>query len=394
MVKFNLSLPQPGFLLFVLCVICGAFSDKNLKAQDTLSKKQVMAALLKDTLDGRFDFSKFLIDHKGFLPVPMIITEPALGNFGMLMAFTFFTRHKPIPGKVYIAPDITAAAGMYTANGSWLVGGGRIGSFPKSGIKYRAFGGYASINLDFYRQLPQAGEKKFSFNIKAAPIMLNLSKEIGHSDVYLGLQYMYAKANVKAEFEGDYPDFFPKKDHEGVNSTISLFADIDKRDNFFTPSKGFRVNAMYGMDDNWTGSDYSYSKLTGFLNWFLPVKRNWISGFRLDGQGAFNHPPFYFLPYLNMRGVPIARYQGYYTAVAETEQRFDFNLRWSAVAFAGLGKAIGKGQSFSDADLVYNYGGGFRYLLARAFGLRGGIDIAASPGNFGWYIVFGHNWNR
>jgi hypothetical protein len=59
-----------------------------------------------------------------------------------------------------------------------------------------------------------------------------------------------------------------------------------------------------------------------------------------------------------------------------------------------LGKAIQRDQSFSEAKTVYNFGTGFRYLLARAFKLRAGIDIAKGPDSVGWYIVFGHNWNR
>ncbi len=393
MLKWRHSITHILLAIFLNCslpVLCGL----GAFAQDSTSKKAPKMGVMRDSLDGNFDFSKFLIDYKGFMPVPVIITEPALGDLGMLMAFTFFTRHPVPPGKTYVAPDITAAAAMYTANGSWLLGGGRIGSLPQSGIKYRAFGGYASLNLDFYREFPQEGERKFSFNIKTIPVLLNMSKEVGSTDLYLGLQYLFAAAEVKPEFEGNYPDFFPGKDDKSNNGTLSVFADMDKRDNFFTPSKGFRINVMYGLDDQWTGSDYRYSRLTGFLNWFIPVNRNWISGLRLDGQGVFNRPPFYFLPYLNMRGVPVARYQGFSTVVAETEQRYDFSLRWSAVAFGGLGKAMGKNQPFSDADLIYNYGGGFRYLMARAFGIRGGIDVAASPGNVGWYIVFGHNWNR
>ena len=32
-----------------------------------------------DPTDGQFDTSGWLIDNKGFLPVPIIITEPAVG---------------------------------------------------------------------------------------------------------------------------------------------------------------------------------------------------------------------------------------------------------------------------------------------------------------------------
>jgi hypothetical protein len=43
---------------------------------------------------------------------------------------------------------------------------------------------------------------------------------------------------------------------------------------------------------------------------------------------------------------------------------------------------------------VYSVGGGFRYLIARQFGLRTGIDVAKGTDSWGWYIVLGHNWNR
>ena len=32
-----------------------------------------------DPEDGALDMSEFVIDYKGFLPVPLIITEPAVG---------------------------------------------------------------------------------------------------------------------------------------------------------------------------------------------------------------------------------------------------------------------------------------------------------------------------
>ena len=88
------------------------------------------------------------------------------------------------------------------------------------------------------------------------------------------------------------------------------------------------------------------------------------------------------------------RYQGRQTYVIETEQRFDLTGRWSLVGFAGYGKAIGENQSFSDGQNVFNVGTGFRYLIARVFKMRAGIDVAAGPDSWGWYINFGHAWNR
>jgi hypothetical protein len=42
-----------------------------------------------DPADGKFDTSGWLIDNKGFLPVPIIITEPAVGT-GLGLAGVFF----------------------------------------------------------------------------------------------------------------------------------------------------------------------------------------------------------------------------------------------------------------------------------------------------------------
>jgi hypothetical protein len=95
-----------------------------------------------------------------------------------------------------------------------------------------------------------------------------------------------------------------------------------------------------------------------------------------------------------MRGVPTVRYQGRTTLLAETEQRVDFTRRWSAIAFGGVAKAFDDVGEASEADLVYGVGGGFRYLIARKFKLRMGVDIARGPEKWAYYIVFGNTWGR
>jgi hypothetical protein len=380
-----------GLFAFLFLV----FTWHPLTAQDAAEPKESKEKpSLKDTLDNQFDFSSFLIDSKGFMPIPFIITEPALGNFGGVLALTFFTPKEIPEGQTYVAPDITAGVGMYTANDSWALGGGRIGSFPKRGIKYRAFLGYASLNLSFYRTLPQVGEQEYKFNIDALPVLLSISKSLPKTDLYVGLQYTFSKTTVDPLFNTELPDWVTFEDLDAKTGSLGLFLDWDRRDNFFTPDKGTILHFQYVVDDSWTASDYAYQRLNGFANWFFPIKPRWISGLRIDAEHVFDDPPFYLLPSLTMRGVPIARYQGATTAVIETEQRYDLNLRWSLLAFAGAGKAIMRNESFSDAKTIYNYGTGFRYLIARSFGVRTGIDVAWGPDSFGWYIVFGHNWNR
>ena len=351
--------------------------------------------LLKDTLDGKFDFSRVLIDAKGFIPVPFIVTEPALGGFGLAIAPVFVTPKKRPPGYVgYLAPDITAGFAMYTVNKSWMLGGIRIGSIPSKGLKYRIGGGVADLNLSFYKDVVNKGEKEFEFSVKTIPLLFSLSKRITKQEVYLGVQYFFAKNKLTPLFIDSLPASIKSDELKSNVASLGAFVDWDRRDNFFTADKGARINILYSANDNWTGSDFTYQKLSGALNWFIPFQKTWISGFRIETNFMYGDPPFYALPSLALRGVPAVRFQGNTTALIETEQRIDLNLRWSAVAFAGLGKAMEKGESFGEAETAYNFGGGFRYLIARAFRIRTGIDIAKGPDSFGWYIVFGHNWNR
>lgn len=82
------------------------------------------------------------------------------------------------------------------------------------------------------------------------------------------------------------------------------------------------------------------------LTLFVAINNKWVSGFRLEVDQVYNDPPFYLLPFINMRGIPAGRYQGKSIAVVETEQRFNLNTRWSILGFAGYGKAIQKMKLF------------------------------------------------
>src|SRR6478736_8839290 len=110
--------------LFLLLIV------SSVTAQE--KKKPVS---LKDSTDGSFDLSDFIIDANGFIPVPILITEPALGGFGGGLVPIFLKKRPPyidtVKGKQVItpiAPDITGAAIMYTLNGTWLLAAFRSGT--------------------------------------------------------------------------------------------------------------------------------------------------------------------------------------------------------------------------------------------------------------------------
>ncbi|PIB35425.1 glyceraldehyde-3-phosphate dehydrogenase [Reichenbachiella sp. 5M10] len=356
------------------------------------TKEKMSLKVLKDSLDGKIDMSDFLIDYHGFIPVPQIITEPALGNIGVMFTPIFIAPNKhQVEGK-YTPPNITAAFVGYSANKSWAFGGMRVASLPQHHLKYRVGAMYGDVNMDFYRNLPVLGDREFSFNMDMLGAYGALLRQVAETDLYMGVEYFYLHNDVHPEFN-QTPDFIKNAIDPHSISNVGITLDFDKRDNVFTPDKGLYVTSDYRVSEPWTGSDFSFQNFHIGIFEFIQPTKNWVSGFRFEGAMQFGDAPFYMKPSINLRGVPKARYQGDQTYVLETEQRYDLTLRWSVVAFGGLAKAPTKEESFADVELVHNYGTGFRYLMARKFKLRAGVDIAKSNDDIGWYIVIGSFWN-
>jgi hypothetical protein len=375
----------PALLLMLLCT-------SRILAQ----KKNVS---LKDSIDGKFDMSDYIIEANGFVPIPYIITEPAFGGFGGALIPVFIKKRPPyvdtIKGKVVrtpVAPDITGGIGVYTVNNTWVVGAFRSGTFIKQRIKYIIGGGYANVNMSFYRTLGQLGEKELEFNFKGVPAMLQVTKRLGRSHWYAGLKYLYLKTDVKYVGDTLFNRVGDLLESDKTVSQLGVVVELDNRDNVFTPDRGikFHIDGINSAD--WLGSDFEYWMLNYYLYAYKPISRKLIAGVRIDGQQSFNDPPFYLLPFVSMRGIPNARYQGNATLLTELEARWDVQRRWSLVFFGGAGKAFDEWSDYGDADVLWTYGTGFRYLLARKFKLRVGIDVARGPSTWAYYVVFGSNW--
>lgn len=375
-------------------------AGSKLAAQDK-PKKEKHKVSMRDSLDHAFDVSDYMIYSNGFLLIPVPVTEPALGGIGGALVPVFLKKRAPlidtVNGKVRVRridPDITGALGMYTANNSWMVGGFRSGTFAKPNISYRIFSAYGNINMSFYRTLQVVGDQEFKFNFKVLPIYLRALKQFGDKNQWsAGIQYLFLHTKIAPRGDA-LPDFVTSKE---INSTISQAGGVfqyDSRDNIFTPNKGVRLESDFFWSNSALGSDYNSWQIDYSAIGYTPISRKFIGGLRVEGQQALGDPPFYTLPSINMRGIPSGRYQGKATLLAETELRWDLYKRWSAVFFGGGGVAYDDWGDIFAKDIAYSYGTGFRYLIARKFGLRMGADVARGPEKWAYYIVFGSNWLR
>jgi hypothetical protein len=268
-----------------------------------------------------------------------------------------------------------------TSNGSWGAGGGHMGIWRDDGVRYLGGAAYASLNLDYYG----TAETARRFGLESVPILQELVFRVARSRLYAGARWVFAISDVR--FAEARPDGLLGSEAESVISGLGAVLTWDARDTIFTPSSGTRAEASFLLYDPALGSDYRYWKVSAYQLGYFPVAEAVTAALRVDAQVTGGDVPFYALPYVRLRGVPALRYQGKSAVVAETEVRWDVVRRWSAVGFAGVG-AVDALQG----EVAWSVGAGFRYLLARAFGLRMGIDVARGPEEWAFYVVFGNSW--
>lgn len=398
--KYLIFMKKNYILLFFYTTMV-FLSANSIFAQEEQKEKTKIS--FRDTLDHNFDLSDFIINKKGFIPLPVIITEPALGGFGGALAPIFIQPNKPrnLNGKIIpMPPDVTAAFGGGTLNGSWFAGGGRVGSISKWGIRYTIGAAYGDVNMDYYFNLDKLNkEVESEFNIKTIPIFLSIEKQLKNPRFSVGLHYLFMHNKLEVNNPAAGPlqhkiDSLVSGYISGNISKLGLKASFDSRDNTFTPNKGLKAYITADWSNSAFGSDYNYGQFEGAAYYYFPLSHNLITGTRFDMQQTVGDIPFYIKPFIDMRGVPTASYQGKTTILVELEERWDFNKRWSLLAFGGAGKGFDSFSDFGSAKWAWSYGTGFRYLMARLLKLRMGLDFAMGPDGFTYYIVFGSSWIR
>jgi hypothetical protein len=363
---------------FTLCVAVIATS---------LVFAQKSKLVLRDTLDNKLDVGNYLINLHGFVPVPVIISEPALGNFGVALGLVGISPKKKLKGaEGFHFPDITAVAGLYPLNDTWGAAAFRQGSFPSIGMRYRVVLLYADVNLNFYRDIPSQDEHEFLVQLSPSGLILDASENIFRNKLFLGTSYQFIHMNVKSDFPNIPEDVFDPGELESNLSILGLYGELDTRNSIFTPDRGLRLKSTYYFGRDWTGSDVNTDRFELFSTWFFQPFSWWTVGLKGEFLTVSDDSPFYYYPFILMRGIPVMRYQGEQTLLFETEERFDINPRWSLVGFVGSGRAYSESEYLSDDQWHWAGGVGFRYLLARLFHLRVGIDLAAGPDQFAYYL--------
>jgi hypothetical protein len=359
----------------------------------TAAALHVHAASFHDPEDGAFDASEYLLDHRGALPIPIIITEPAVG-YGGGVALTFFSQSireaaQQSAGGRLTPPNIYVAAAFGTENGTKGAAAGASMSFDQDRWRYRGGLADVSVNLDFYGV--GGGLGKIGYNLKGTALFNEVTRRVGSSDHFIGARWLYMDLATRLSVPENDANLTPRE-LANHTSELGLRWVYDSRDNIFTTTRGSEaaVDAMFSSPS--FGSDDTFQTYRAHLFTYRQPSERFVGALRLDARTAHGDVPFYQLPFIDMRGVPAARYQDENTSVIEAEGRWYATPRWILLGFAGAGRAWGRRESFEDSGTVVTKGVGFRYMLARRLQLAVGIDVARGPEQTSWYLQIGNAW--
>ncbi len=335
-----------------------------------------------------------------FLPLPIFITEPAIGE-GLGGALIYFHHEKRDDGlKVTTGreisnsgrrskppPTATAIFGAYTNDDTAAVGIGHSNSFMND--RYRVMGAAADarINSQFF-----VADTPFAFTLDGDLIFASLKRRLGDSSTFLGITMSFADANVNfktslKEFDGVSVD-----DFDFVDVGLAASAIYDTRDNTMMPGSGYVADLTAWRYDQSLGGDFDYSTTRLKGNSYRQLGQKYTLALRLDVSTASGDVPFYNEPYVRLRGIPALRYQGKTAGAVEIEGRRRLSDRWMVSVFAGAGFTDIDQDRTETRDTINTIGVGLRFLAVKEQDAWVGIDIAEGPEDVAWYIQMGNAW--
>jgi hypothetical protein len=356
--------------------------------------ERVGRARFTDPDDGQFDLSYFLEHARGFLPIPLVITEPAVGYGGGGAAMFVRPRHEA-GDQGFSRPNLSAIGGFATENGSRGAFAGDASRWLDDRLRTLVGGGTGQVNLDFYGLGADRSslDQKVRYSLHFTGVVAQANWQLAPKSPWAaGLRFVYADVDPKLRDEPAFPGLVDRARVKVAAPTAVL--EFDTRDNIFTPTRGIYAESSVLFSREAFGATDDFERFQQVLIGWWPATPAVTLGARANYAWSSAGTPFFLRPYVQLRGVPAVRYQGDSAASLELEARWQFYGRWSVVGFGGVGSSRSTHGAFDATQTVGAGGVGFRYELASKFGMHVGVDIAQSRGTTAVYLQVGNAWFR
>jgi len=337
-----------------------------------------------DPEDGQLDLSYFLENARGFLPIPIVITEPAIG-YGGGLAGMFVRPRKEAGSEGWARPNLSAVGGFATENGTKGAFAADASRWLEGRLRTTVGAATGKVNLDFYGLGGDSAslDQKVHYSLDFSGAIAQANWQLAPNSPWaIGLRYVYADVDPKLRGDSALAGL-PVEPRVKVSAPTAVL-EFDTRDNLFTPTQGVYSETSYLASREALGASKDFERFEQIVMGWLPLANRITLGARANYAWSSEGTPFFLRPYIQLRGVPAMRYQGEKMASVEVEARWPVSGRWSGVVFGGGGSARTEREAFDGSKSVGSGGAGrARGRPARserriALGQRQCDDLAAA----------------
>ncbi len=281
------------YLLSILFIYSTLFSIENNSQELSLFDKE----------DKQLDLSSYMSQAYGFLPIPIFITEPAIGyggGLGLVYLHDKIGSKKSKSGR-NIPPSISAVMFAATENGTKVAGGAHIGYWLDDTLRTTTYLGAPNVFIDIYSE-----SNAIKMNLDGLFFYQNAKLRVMDSNLFLGVSYTYFGSESSFEFDSLERDF------GGENSVaaLGLITQYDSRDSVLSPNKGMLLNLKALFYDEVLQSDYTFQSYKASGIFYNPLSSRINLDFKINAQtidGEQNSIAPYMYPFISMRGIPMMK---------------------------------------------------------------------------------------
>ncbi|MEO8307674.1 MAG: hypothetical protein ABI616_06495 [Pseudomonadota bacterium] len=180
--------------LLVLAPLASHAEEGNAPSPPDQPRREGLAQFF-DPGDQQLDLSYFLETPRGFIPLPLVVTEPAVG-YGGGVAGIFITPRKDAGAEGWARPNMSMLGGIATENGTWAGFAGNASRWRDGRLRTIAGLGTGRINLDFYGAglgLPEL-DQPVSYTLDFTGAIMQANWQLTPKSPWaVGLRYVFAK---------------------------------------------------------------------------------------------------------------------------------------------------------------------------------------------------------
>jgi hypothetical protein len=343
-----------------------------------------------------WDLSSLLTGSHGFVPVPFAFGNPVVGLGGGL-GIVFY--RPPILKNtdtvdMHRPPPSAGIGGFYTSKAAWGAAGGLYRPWANDRFRYLGIvgGGEAGLHYFGVRDSPFQ-QNPLEYNFTPVGTLQRVQTRVFDFPLYAGVEYTFVHTRSLFDSLNRLPVELPRHDQKIDIGGLAGSLVYDTRNNFLDATTGVDLSAKLSGFAPWLGGSDGFGRFNAFALGYAQPRNMWGFAGRVDLTSAWGNVPFFYVPYIDMRGLQVQKFSGKVTMLGEGEVRMTVFSRWTAIAFGGVGSAATEWSELSSARVAGGAGVGFRYLLAKKFGIRSGVDVAVGTGGKPlFYLQNGAAW--